>query len=83
MTEQKTESERKLAIDDRLIQVIMALDEQEMQKKRGFSFSAEYLQEKVAEAKAKYPKLSKFPDSLVKGALLEVIKDEVTSNFVI
>ena len=84
MTEQKNEqTERKLGIDDKLIQIIIALDEKEMDRKRGFSLSAEYLQEKVAAAKAKYPKLQKFANSLVKGAILEIMHDDITTNFVI
>ena len=79
MTEQIAEV--KVSVETRLAQIIVALDEKEMAKRRGFNFSAEYLQEKVAEAKEKYKSLNKFPDILVKGALLEIMHDELTTKF--
>ena len=85
MAEQELVSKSASKVDfaSRLINIIKALDENEMTKRRGINFSAEFLAEKVAEAKSKYPQLSKFPDSLVKGAMLEVIKDTAVNTFVI
>ena len=74
---------QKVDFASKLINIIKALDENEMTKRRGINFSAEFLSEKVAEAKSKYPQLKAHPDSLVKGAMLEVIKDTAVNTFVI
>lgn len=82
MEKQETTA-KPLDFASKLVSIIKALDENEMTKRRGINFSAEFLAEKVAEAKAKYPKLQAHPDSLVKGAMLEVIKDSAVNNFLI
>jgi hypothetical protein len=66
---------------EHIIEIIKALDEKEMSRKRGIVFSAEYLAEKVTEAKKKFSVLQKYPDSLVKGALLAVMQDKVVNEF--
>jgi hypothetical protein len=66
---------------ERIIELIKALDEKEMERKRGIVFSAEFLAEKVSEAKEKYAQLQKYPNSLVKGALLAVMQDRVVNEF--